>query len=84
VSTLRKAQIAYVGAGLNAEEAAAPAVFPLPTLNSRVLIFAGGHSSSGVLNEWRATCNREGVNILDIDNPETAIPTLKEQIGAWT
>lgn len=81
MSTLKIAQIAYCGAGQNATEAASPAVFQLPSLNSRVLIFAGGHSSSGIPSEWKATDNREGLNEFDIDNPSTAVSKLHKNIS---
>lgn len=84
VSTLTSAHIAFAGAGLNAAAAAAPAVFPLSSGRGRVLVFSAGHYSSGVPPEWRAKDDREGVNIIDIDDPNSSVPKLKKQIGMMT
>jgi len=81
VSTLTSAHIAFAGAGFNAAAAAAPAVFQLSNGRGRVLVFSAGHYSSGVPNEWKAKDDCEGVNIIDIDDPSSSVPKLKQHIG---
>lgn len=81
VSTLTSAQITFAGAGFNAAAAAAPAVFQLSNGRGRVLVFSAGHYSSGVPAEWRARDDREGVNVVDVDDPNSSVPKLKKQIG---
>lgn len=64
--TLRVLQgkgLATAGAGLDAEQAAAPAVLPLPA-GGRVLVFAFATESSGVPRDWRARAASSGVNLL--------------------
>lgn len=81
LSSLTSANISFAGAGFNAASAAAPAVFPLSDGRSRVLVFSAGHYSSGVPAEWKAKDDREGVNIIDVEDPNTSVPKLKKQIG---
>jgi len=81
LNTLTSAQIPFAGAGFNATAAAAPAVFQLSNGRGRVLVFSAGHYSSGVPSEWKAKDDREGVNIIDIDDPSSSVPKLKKQIG---
>ena len=73
--------MAFAGAGFNAAAAATPAVFQLTNGRGRVLVFSAGHYSSGVPGEWRAKDDREGVNIIDVDDPNSSVPKLKKQIG---
>jgi poly-gamma-glutamate synthesis protein (capsule biosynthesis protein) len=80
--TLREVRIAYAGAGFNAAEAKAPAVFDL-TDKGRVLVFAGGHQSSGVPDDWRARESKEGVNILDIHHTSKAVSDIKSQVKKY-
>jgi len=81
LSTLTSANITFAGAGFNSAAASAPAVFQLSGGRGRVLVFSAGHYSSGVPGEWRAKDDREGVNIIDIDDPNSSVPKLKKQIG---
>jgi len=78
---LTAAKIPFVGAGFNAESAAEPQVFPLPGGKGRVLVFAGGHQSSGVLTEWKARDDREGLNMIDVEDPDKSVPKLRKHIG---
>lgn len=71
LSTLRTNQIAHAGAGVNAAEAAAPAILTISE-DSRVLIFAYGCDSSGVPPHWAAAENRPGVNFLSKLDTQTA------------
>lgn len=65
--TLESANITYVGAGADLQEAQRPAVFELDK-DHRVLIFAAGHCSSGVIGSWAATAHRPGVHVVDLND----------------
>jgi poly-gamma-glutamate capsule biosynthesis protein CapA/YwtB (metallophosphatase superfamily) len=75
---LERAGVARVGAGRTATEAAAPAVLDVAG-KGRVLVFALGSPSSGVLYPWGATERRLGVNLLP-DLSETTARRLASQI----
>jgi len=62
LDTLAGAGIAQAGAGRALDEAAAPALLPVP--GGRVIVFAWGAPSSGVPGAWAATPHRPGVNFL--------------------
>jgi poly-gamma-glutamate synthesis protein (capsule biosynthesis protein) len=62
LGTLHAAGIRTAGAGNDAEEAEAPAQFPLR--EGRVLVFAWAMESSGVPREWAAGPQKAGVNLL--------------------
>lgn len=84
LDTLENAGIKFVGAGRNSLEAKSPAVFQIMANNdTRVLVFAAGHSSSGVPDSWRAGKSREGVNILEFYEASRAVSKLKEQIEKY-
>ncbi|MGA0610815.1 CapA family protein [Caldimonas sp. KR1-144] len=63
LAALRAAGIAFAGAGLDADEAEAPAVLPLPG-GARLLLFARATPDSGVAQDWAATAHRPGVALL--------------------
>lgn len=44
-------------------------------------MFSAGHYSSGVPGEWKARDDREGVNIIDVDDSNSSVPKLKKHIG---
>ncbi len=69
--TLDAAGIAHAGAGLDAAQAAAPAVLDVPG-KGRVLVFALGSTSSGIPRTWQATAHSRGVNLLPDLSEETA------------
>ena len=69
---LHRAGIATAGAGLDAAEAAAPALLDVPG-KGRVLVFAWAMENSGVPPQWRAGPSRPGVNFL----PDLAARSLK-------
>ena len=71
LATLQNNNIALAGAGLNANEARAPAILPISE-DTRVLIFAYGCDSSGVPPSWAATEHRPGVNFLSKIDTQTA------------
>lgn len=63
LETLDRAGIAHAGAGQDATETKAPAILPVPG-KGRVLVFAFGHTSSGVPTDWAAGEARPGVSVL--------------------
>lgn len=63
LATLAEAGIATVGAGRDAAEARAPAVFAGPD-GTQITVFGFGRPSSGVPQEWAAGEGRPGVNVL--------------------
>ncbi|MCF6109910.1 CapA family protein [Mesorhizobium muleiense] len=63
LDTLRLAGLAYAGAGLDADEAAAPAVIELAG-GGRVLVFGFALETSGVPASWAAGAYKPGVNLL--------------------
>ncbi len=77
LGTLRSAGIQYAGAGFDVEEAQAPGVFPVAG-KGRVLVFAVGHSSSGIPERWRAKHKQCGVNLIDLR--PNSVNQLSEQV----
>lgn len=63
LSTLQHLGVKSVGAGRDADEAAAPAVLPLSE-GRRALVYAFASTTSGTPRHWAATANRPGVNLL--------------------
>lgn len=63
LQTLDRAGIAHTGAGRNADEATSPAVLDVVG-KGRVLVFALGSTTSGIPQEWAATTEKPGVNLL--------------------
>ena len=61
---LKRLGIEAAGAGNDLQEAQAPAIMELPG-GGRVLVFAFGHSSSGVPFEWAAGSKRAGIHLLE-------------------
>lgn len=82
LKTLTDAGIKYSGAGHDPEHAHLPAIFDIPN-KGRVLVFAAGHHSSGVPDEWQATNQHGGVNIIDIFHPQKSIPDLKNLVSKY-
>ena len=80
LAILREAGIATAGAGADLEQAAAPAVLPVEG-KGRVLVFAFGTDSSGVLPEWAAERGRAGVNFLP-DLSAATVQAIAERIRA--
>jgi len=75
---LRSLRITTAGAGRDATEAAAPAVFEVPG-KGRVLVFALAAESSGVPRDWAASRARPGVNFVSLS--DAAVHTLAGQIS---
>lgn len=63
LETLSANDIGYAGAGLNDDQATAPALMELPG-KGRVLLFAFGAGSSGIPERWAASKARSGINLL--------------------
>lgn len=83
LQTLTDADIKYAGAGENAEKACIPATIDVKN-KGRVLVFAGGDCSSGIPDEWQATNQHCGVNIIDVKyNPKKSISELKSLIAKY-
>jgi len=78
LETLRKAGIRGVGAGKNLMEAESPAIVEV-TGKGRVIAFALGSPSSGVLLNWAALENRPGVNLLK-DFSNDAIHGIRKRV----
>lgn len=63
LETLESSDIATAGAGRDRPAAAAPAILSCPD-GGRLLVFAAGHSGSGIPEDWAARTQRPGVNYL--------------------
>jgi poly-gamma-glutamate synthesis protein (capsule biosynthesis protein) len=70
LEALTNAGLRTAGAGRDRNEAEAPAVVDLAA-NGRVLVFSFGAGSSGIPENWAATADRPGVNLLPDLSPET-------------
>jgi poly-gamma-glutamate synthesis protein (capsule biosynthesis protein) len=82
VETLEILQVAglrYAGAGLNCNEAAAPAVLPIPK-KGRVVVFSYGSVSSGIPFTWAAKEDRAGVNLLG-DLSENEVQRIQQEVA---
>jgi poly-gamma-glutamate synthesis protein (capsule biosynthesis protein) len=71
LDVLQQAGIAGAGAGLDRQQAEAPASLAVPG-KGRLLVFAWGSGTSGVPEEWAAGSARPGINVL----PDFSGPTL--------
>lgn len=78
IEGLRSANIQPAGAGLNAEEAAAPAMIAVPGVG-RVLVFAFGTPTSGIPLSWAAGANQPGVNLVRTSS-DAVVGSLGEQV----
>ena len=70
LNTLERARITTAGAGSDAAQASQPAIIDLQG-KGRLLVYAWGHASAGVPQQWAATQKRPGINRLDYLNEET-------------
>ncbi len=80
LATLKQAHIKTAGAGANAKEAQAPALFEIPG-KGRVILFSFGDESSGVPYNWKASENGAGVNVLN-DLSKKTIRQIANQVNA--
>jgi poly-gamma-glutamate capsule biosynthesis protein CapA/YwtB (metallophosphatase superfamily) len=67
---LKAADIEIAGAGMNLQQARAPALLPVPG-KGRVLVFSFGSETSGIPRSWAATADKAGVNLLPDLSSET-------------
>lgn len=78
IAGLRSANIHTAGAGMNAAEAAAPALIAIPGAG-RVLVFACGTPTSGIPLSWAAGANQPGVNLV-LNLSEAVVQSLADQV----
>ncbi|KUJ82780.1 poly-gamma-glutamate biosynthesis protein [Microbulbifer flavimaris] len=74
--SLRSVGLAQAGAGGDLPEASAPAI--ITAGDSRILVFACGHPSSGVPGDWGAGDDRPGINLLPDLSPQCADTLVRE------
>ncbi len=79
MAVLSKAGLKGVGGGHNLKEAEAPAIFEIPG-KGRLLVYAGCFGSSGVPDDWAATRERPGLNLLP-DLSESTVARIKEKVA---
>lgn len=82
LSSLKEADISYVGAGYDAQSAAMPFIMEISD-KCRVLVFAVGHPSSGVLDQWKAKDHMEGLNMITARNLTKSVPDMKDHIAKY-
>lgn len=70
LDTLRAHDLPWAGAGLDLQQAQAPAVLPLPD-GRRLLVFAFGLPDSGIPPHWAAAAHQPGVARLDDLSPRS-------------
>jgi poly-gamma-glutamate capsule biosynthesis protein CapA/YwtB (metallophosphatase superfamily) len=80
LATLERLGIRQSGAGSDLNEASMPAAIGAAD-GRRILVFAFGHSSSGIPQEWAATAHRPGVRLLPDLSP-AAIDGIADTIAA--
>ncbi len=80
ISTLEKANIKSAGAGMDLEQAGAPAIVEIEG-KGRVIVLAYGSPASGIRLNWGAAENRPGVN-LAADFSEDTVRRIRERIRA--
>jgi len=78
LEVLKTAGIRTAGAGLDAGEAAAPAMLDVGG-GRRVLVFGFGTGTSGIPRDWAARADRPGVNLLGDLSP-TTVRRIAERI----
>jgi poly-gamma-glutamate synthesis protein (capsule biosynthesis protein) len=71
LQTLNVAGIAHSGGGNDADEAMRPAIVGT-AVKGRVLLFSFGSTTSGIPQEWKASDNSPGLNLLDDLSEATA------------
>ncbi|WP_323845669.1 CapA family protein [Microbulbifer magnicolonia] len=79
LASLRKSGLKTAGAGVDLSAAIEPAIIDWG--ETRLLLFACGHYSSGIPQDWAATENRAGVNVigqLSAEGAEALAQQLRE------
>jgi len=79
LNSLQGAGLHTAGAGKTIFEATAPAIVPLE--NGRALIFAVGHTDSGIPDAWAATEDRPGISVLS-DYTEASVQRIAARVAA--
>ena len=79
LATLHGAGMRAAGAGTTLAAAAAPAIIDAAA-GSRVLVFAMGMASAGVMEDWAATRDRPGVNFLR-ELSQDAVRAIARRVG---
>jgi poly-gamma-glutamate capsule biosynthesis protein CapA/YwtB (metallophosphatase superfamily) len=79
LATLHAAGVRTAGAGPTLAAASAPAIVDAAA-GSRVLVFAMGMASAGVMEDWAATRERPGVNFLH-ELSQDAVRAIAHQVG---
>ena len=79
LATLHAAGMRTAGAGLTRAAAAAPAVLD-GAQGSRILVFAMGMASAGVIEDWAATDDRPGVDFLH-ELSQDAVRAIARRVG---
>lgn len=80
IGVLARANVAAVGAGRDAEDAARPAVVPVKGAG-RVIVYSTGMQSSGIPDSWAATPTRAGVDLVP-EPPDAAADALARRMVA--
>lgn len=78
ISTLDSAGIKYAGAGMNKQQAEAPAIMNIAG-KGRVIVFSYGFRSSGISPAWAAMDERGGVNFLQ-DLSASSVEEIRLQV----
>ena len=78
LDTLRKADLQTAGAGLNLEQARAPAIFGLGE-KGRVIVISLASETSGVSSAWAATQDKAGVNFIAGFSP-ASVDRIADQV----
>jgi poly-gamma-glutamate synthesis protein (capsule biosynthesis protein) len=80
LATLELANIKTAGAGVDAEQAGAPAIFDLPG-KGRIILFSCAEPGSGVPYNWYASTDRAGINLFHELSSKT-VDRISRQISA--
>lgn len=78
VQTLRDVNVKTAGAGANWDEAKAPAVLEVAD-KGRVIVLSVGMESSGIPQQWSATDERPGVNLLT-DLSRNTVQRIRKEV----
>jgi poly-gamma-glutamate synthesis protein (capsule biosynthesis protein) len=82
LETLKKANIATSGAGMDLKEAQKPAIFKLDN-KSRILVFSVGFPDSGIPRKWAAASNKPGVFLVK-DYSEQSFQVIQKALENHT
>lgn len=80
LQTLQHAGIATSGAGASLDSAVSPAI--IDRAATRILVFAFADENSGVPQDWAATANRPGINLLP-DFTRATVQGISRLVKEW-